>query len=122
MAFPVDFLHKPHMAGNGQALSRRRRQHHSAKLLRITANRKLLVVLEHRIELEGIGDALPCKTHNQAPRFRCLDLIGLEKMMEQHAIVIEADAMEIRQGKHTFGKLCRSKLTATCQRCHCLVV
>ena len=110
------------MPGNGQALTRRRRKNNGPQLLRVAANRELLIILEHRIELEGVCYTLTGQADNQPTALGCLDLVGFKEMAEQNSVIVKAHPVEVGQRKHALGKLRRSKLSAACQRRHGLVV
>lgn len=110
------------MSGDGDALTGRWRIDDRAQLGRLTANGELLVFLEYGVELKVVNDALSCETHDESAALGDLDMVDLNEVTKQYAIVIGRDAMEIAECEHALGKLCRRELAGAGKRRHSLVV
>ena len=110
------------MSGDGDALAGRWRIDDRAQLGRLTANGELLVFLEHSVELKVVNDALAREAHDEPAALGDLDMVDLNEVTQQHAIVIGRDAMKIAECEHALGKLCRRELTGAGKRRHSLVV
>ena len=110
------------MSGDGDALTGRRRIDDRAQLGRLAANGELLVFLEHGVELKVVDDALARETHDEPAALGDLDMVDLNEVTQQHAIVIGRDAMEIAECEHALGKLCRREFAGAGKRRHSLVV
>ena len=122
MTLPVHFLDNPAVSGDGNALTRRWGIDDRAQLGRLTANGKLLVFLEHGVELKVVDDALARETHDEPTALGDLDVVDLDKVAQQYAIVIGRDAVEIAEREHTLGKLGRCELAGAGERRHGLVI
>ena len=83
---------------------------------------ELFVLLEHRVELERVGDALTRESHDEAARLGLLDLLRLEEVAQEHAEVVGGDAVEVGEREHAGGELRRRELPARGERGHGLVV
>ena len=122
VALPVHFLDNPAVSGDGDALTGRWRIDDRAQLGRFAANGELLVFLEHGVELKVVDDALARETHDEPAALGDLDMVDLNEVTQQHAIVIGRDAMEIAECEHALGKLCRREFAGAGKRRHSLVV
>ena len=122
VALVVHLLHDPGGAGDGDLLAWWGRLHHGAQLGGVAAYRVLLVLLEHGVELERVGDALARQAHDEAARLRLLDLIRLEEVVQKDAEVVPRDAVEDREVEHALGKPCRRELALAGKRGDGLVV
>ena len=80
MALPVHFFNNPAMACDGDALTGRWRIDDRAQLGRLAANGKLLVFLEHGVELKVVDDALARETHDEPATFGDLDMVDLNEV------------------------------------------
>ncbi len=49
----------------------------------------------------------PRETHDEPTALRDLDVVDLDEVTQQYAIVIGRDAVEIAKCEHALGKLCR---------------
>ena len=88
VTLPVHFFDNPAMSGDGDALTGRWRVDNRAQLGRFTANGKLLVFLEHSVELKVVNDALAREAHDQPAALGDLDVVDLDDVAQQYAIVI----------------------------------
>ena len=122
MTLPVHFLDNPAMACDGDALTGRWGIDDRAQLGRLAANSELLVFLEHGVELKVVDDALARETHDEPAAFGDLDMVDLNEVTQQHAIVIGRDAMEIAQCEHALGKFGRRELSGAGEGRHGLVI
>ena len=122
VALVVDLLDNPHMAGDGNLLTRGRRLHNRAQLHGLTAAGVLLVVLERRIELVGARDALAGETHDETAFVGALDVVDVHEMTQEHPIVVGRDVVEARQIEHLVGQLSGTHLAARGKRRHGLVI
>ena len=122
MTLPVHFLDNPAMAGDGNALTGRGRIDDRAQLGRFAPDGKLLVFLEHSVELKVVDDALARETHDEPTALGDLDVVDLDKVAQQYAIVIGRDAVEIAEREHALGKLGRCELAGAGERRHGLVI
>ena len=122
MTLPVHFLDNPAVSGDGDALAGRWGIDDCAQLGRLAANGELLVFLEHGVELKVVDDALARETHNEPTALGDLDMVDLDEVAQQHAIVIGRDAMEITECEHALGKFGRRELSGTGEGRHGLVV
>ena len=122
VALPVHFLDNPAVSGDGDALTGRRRVDDRAQFGRLATNGELLVFLEYGVELKVVNDALARETHDESAALGDLDMVDLNEVTQQYAIVIGRDAMEIAECEHALGKLCRRELAGAGKRRHSLVV
>ena len=122
VALPVHFLDNPAVSGDGDALTGRWRIDDRAQLGRFAANGELFVFLEYGVELKVVNDALARETHDESAALGDLDMVDLNEVTQQYAIVIGRDAMEIAECEHALGKLCRRELAGAGKRRHSLVV
>ena len=88
MALPVHFLDNPAVPGDGDALTGRWRIDDRAQLGRLAADGELLVFLEHGVELKIVDDALALEAHDESAALGDLDMVDLNEVTQQHAIVI----------------------------------
>ena len=84
----IHLVDHPHVPRDGDLLTRRRRHHDRADLLRIRPHRVLLVLLEHGVELKIVDDALAREAHDESAALGDLDMVDLNEVTQQHAIVI----------------------------------
>ena len=110
------------MSGDGDALAGRWRIDDRAQLGRLAADGELLVFLEQGVELKVVNDAFAREAHNEPTALGDLDMVDLDEVAQQHAIVIGRDAMEITEREHALGKFGRRELSGTGKRRHGLVV
>ena len=110
------------MARDGDALARWWRVDNRAQLGRFAPDGKLLVLLEHGVELKVVDDALSRETHDEPATFGDLDMVDVDEVAQQYAIVIGRDTVEIAEREHTLSKLGRCELAGTGERRHSLVV
>ena len=122
VALPVHFFDNPAVSGDGDALTGRWRIDDRAQLGRLAANGELLVFLEYGVELKVVNDALARETHDEPAALGDLDMVDLNEVTQQYAIVIGRDAMEIAECEHALGKLCRREFAGAGKRRHSLVV
>ena len=80
MALPVHFLDNPAMACDGDALAGRWRINDCAQLGRFAADGKLLVLLEHGVELKVVDDALAREAHDEPAALGDLDMVNLDEV------------------------------------------
>ena len=69
------------MSGDGDALTGRGRINDRAQLGRFAANGKLLVFLEHGVELKVVDDALAREAHDEPTALGDLDMVDLNEVM-----------------------------------------
>ena len=112
MPLPVDLLHQPAVARDGDALSRRRGVDDGAELCRFAAHGELLVFLEDGVELEGVGDALAGEPYDEAAGLGLLDMLGLKQMAKKGSQVVCRYAVEVAQAEHALRELCGRQLPA----------
>ena len=122
VAFPVHFFDNPAVPRDGDAFAGRWRIDDRAQLGRFAADGKLLVLLEHGVELKVVDDALSRETHDEPATFGDLDMVDLDEVAQQYAIVIGRDTVEIAEREHTLSKLGRCELAGTGERRHSLVI
>ena len=122
VALPVHFLDNPAVSGDGDALTGRWRVDDRAQFGRLAANGELLVFLEHGVELKVVDDALSRETHDEPTALGDLDVVDLDEVAQQYAIVIGRDAVEIAEREYTLSKLGRRELAGAGERRHGLVV
>ena len=122
MTLPVHFFDNPAVSGDGDALTGRWRIDDRAQLGRLAANGELLVFLEHSVELKVVNDALARETHDEPTALGDLDVVDLDEVAQQYAIVIGRDAVEIAEREHALSKLGRRELAGAGERRHGLVV
>ena len=80
VALPVHFLDNPAVSGDGDALTGRGRINDRAQLGRFAPDGKLLVFLEHGVELKVVDDALARETHDEPATFGDLDMVDLNEV------------------------------------------
>ena len=122
MTLPIHFLDNPAVPGYGDALARWWRVADCAQLGRFAANGKLFVFLEHGVELKVVDDALAREAHDEPTALGELDMVDLDEVAQQYAIVIGRDAVEIAEREHTLSKLGRCELAGAGERRHGLVI
>ena len=110
------------MACDGDAFAGRWRIDDRAQLGRFAANGKLLVLLEHGVELKVVDDALAREAHDEPAALGDLDVVDLNEAAQQHAVVIGGDAVEIAEREHALGKFGRRELAGAGERRHGLVI
>ncbi len=122
MTLPVHFLDNPAVSGDGDALTGRWGIDDRAQLGRFAANGKLLVFLEHGVELKVVDDALAREAHDEPTALGDLDVVDLDEVVQQYAIVIGRDAVEIAEREHALSKLGRCELAGAGECRHGLVI
>ena len=122
MTLPVHFLDNPAVSGDSDALTGRWGIDDRAQLGRFAANGKLLVFLEHGVELKVVDDALAREAHDEPTALGDLDVVDLDEVAQQYAIVIGRDAVEIAEREHALSKLGRCELAGAGERRHGLVI
>ena len=122
VSLPVHFFDDPAMARDGDALARWWWVDNRAQLGRFAPDGKLLVLLEHGVELKVVDDALSRETHDEPATFGDLDMVDLDEVAQQYAIVIGRDTVEIAERENALSKLGRCELAGTGERRHSLVV
>ena len=110
VTLPVHFFDNPAVPCDGDALARWWRIDDRAQLGRFAANGKLLVFLEHGVELKVVDDALAREAHDEPASLGGLDMVDLDEVAQQHAIVIGRDAVEVAEREHALGKFGRREL------------
>ncbi len=110
MALVVDLLDDPDSTGNGDALADRRWLHDRAKLLGLASDRELLIRGKDRIEAEVIDLPFAGEANDEAAALGALYLVDIQKMPEEHLVVLERHPMERRQGQHLACQLLRCHL------------
>ena len=110
------------MSGDGDTLTGRWRVDDRAQFGRLAPDGELLVFLEHGVELKVVNDALAREAHYEPTALGDLDMVDLNEVAQQHAIVIGRDAMEIAECEYALGKLCRREFAGAGKRRHSLVV
>ena len=122
VALPVHFLDNPAVSGDGDALTGRWRVDDRAQFGRLATNGELLVFLEYGVELKVVDDALSRETHDESAALGDLDMVDLNEVTKQYAIVIGRDAMEIAEREHALGKFGRRELAGAGEGRHGLVI
>ena len=122
VTLPVHFFDDPAVPCDGDALAGWWRVDDRAQLGRFAADGKLLVLLEHGVELKVVDDALAREAHDEPAALGDLDVVDLNEVAQQHAVVIGGDAMEIAEREHALGKLGRRELAGAGERRHGLVI
>ena len=122
VTLPVHFLDNPAVSGDSDALTGRWGIDNRAQLGRFAANGKFLVFLEHGVELKVVDDALAREAHDEPAALGDLDVVDLNEVAQQHAVVIGGDAVEIAEREHALGKLGRCELAGAGERRHGLVI
>ena len=122
VALVVDLLDHPYVACQGDALAHGRRLDDRAEFLRITADGILLILLEDRVELEIVDDPLACEADDEPARLGALDLVAVEQVTQQHAIVVEAHAVDRGERKHALSQRSRRELARRSKGAHGLMV
>ena len=79
VALPVHFLDNPAVSGDGDALTGRGRINDRAQLGRFAPDGKLLVFLEHGVELKVV-DALAREAHDEPTALGDLDMVDLNEV------------------------------------------
>ena len=118
----IHLQHLPHMAGNGQLLPHRRRQHHRPQLLGLTADGIFLTFLEHAVEFKGMDHPLTGKAYHQTTLLRALDVILVNKVAKEAFIILLGHMAKILQCQHPVGQGLGRKLPGAGQDGHGLVV
>ena len=110
------------MSGDGDALTGRWRIDDRAQLGRLAANGELLVFLEHGVKLKVVNDALAREAHDEPTALGDLDVVDLDEVAQQYAIVIGRDAVEIAEREHALGKFGRREFAGAGEGRHGLVI
>ena len=118
----VDLLDDPDPAGDGDLVPDRRRLDDGAQLLGTGPDGVLDVLLEDRVELVVVDDPLPGQAHDQAPVLRQVDVVDLQQVAQEQAVVILGDPVKTGQGQDPGGQLGGGHLAAGGQGAHGLVV
>ena len=89
---------------------------------RFAADRELLVFLKHGVELKVVDDALAREAYDKPAALGDLDVVNLDEVAQQHAVVVGRDTMKVAEREHALGKLCRCELAGAGERRHGLVI
>ena len=122
MPLAIHLQYTPYMPRDSNFLTDRRRCDNRSDLLGLTANRVLLVFLKDTVKAIGLHDALPCQPDDQAAALRPLDMLLLQEMAQERAIVLLRHARENRQCEHPFRQCARRELSTGGEGAHRLMI
>lgn len=122
MPAAVHFFHDPHSAGDGDLVLDGWRLDDGADLFRFTPHLVFFILLEDSVELEVVDHALTFQSDNQSAAFRGLDMVDLEQMTQEDAVVVLRDLSEIARGEDPLRQLGGRHLSAGGKCRHRLMV
>ena len=90
----------PHLSRQCYLLSHRRRLDDGAQLAGLASHRILLILLEHRVEAEGIGHPLSREADDKASPLGAGYLVCFYQVPEKDPVVILTDLPERSEVQH----------------------
>ena len=118
----IDLLDHPDASRDRNLLSCGRRLDDRAELLAAGAHGVFEILLKDGVEFIVVDDPLACDAEDQAAVLGAVDVVGLQQIAKQNAVIVLCDTVKDRQGQHARGKLRGGHLAAGREGAHGLVI
>ena len=118
----IHLFHDPDSSRDGDLIPHGRGLYDGAEFLGIGPHGILHVLLKDGVELVVVHNPLPRKPHDQTAVFRPADVVDLQQMLKQQAVVLLRNPVEAGERQHPGRQFSGRHLSAGGQGAHGLMV